>query len=229
MSGTNTTALPSSPAESDQRIELGRVGWDTYVRLSDAVVDRHNPRMIYLDGSLTLLTTSRRHDRYAEYLGLFVVAVANGCGIEWEPSGQATYRREDMDAGVEGDRTYYFREHAELMRGPVEIDLTTQPPPDLAIEVEVTHPADVAVSTWGRLGVPEVWRFDVDRWRLGFWHRREDATYVTSDRSLWMSVLTRSEVLEQMRLATDIGATRWSIQLSDWVRDVLVPRLGERG
>ena len=31
------------------------------------------------------------------------------------------------------------------MSGPVDIDLATQPPPDLAIEVEVTHPADKAM------------------------------------------------------------------------------------
>ena len=65
----------------------------------------------------------------------------------------------NMDAGLEGDKTFYFGEHAVLMRGPVDIDLDVQPPPDLAIEVEVSHSADAALVAWGRLGVPEVWRF----------------------------------------------------------------------
>ncbi len=72
------------------------------------------------------------------------------------------------NGGVEGDKTFYFGEHARTMKGPKDIDLDVQPPPDLAIEVEVTHSADDAVIGWGRLGVPEVWRFDPIALRMLF-------------------------------------------------------------
>ena len=42
-----------------------------------------------------------------------------------------------MNAGLEGDRTFYLGDNAELMRGHQDIDLDVQPAPDLAIEVEV--------------------------------------------------------------------------------------------
>src|SRR5690606_1705069 len=101
------------------------------------------------------------HDWFAELLGILVTTVATGCGIEWEPSGQATYRHPDLDAGIEGDRVFYIGANAGPMRGPLNIDLSTQPPPSLAIEVEHTHPANEATVAWGRIGVPEVWRFNV--------------------------------------------------------------------
>lgn len=222
---STTTSTPTVP-EPDQRVVLGQINWDQYVTISDALVDRHNPRMIYLDGGLTLLVTPRRHDWFAERLGFLVVSVADGCDILWEDAGQATFRREDLDAGVEGDKTYYFGDHAEIMKGPVDIDLATQPPPDLAIEVELTHPADVAVSAWGRLGVPEIWRFKVESFALSFWSRREDGRYERIDRSQGLPALTPGDVLGQLRLADSLGSSRWYAQLRDWVRGELRPRPG---
>ncbi len=95
-----------------------------------------------------------------ERLGHLVVALADG--LE-DVLGRRRFRDIPTAAkkgGVEGDKTFYFGEHAEKMKGPQDIDLDVQPPPDLAIEVEVSHSADDAVIVWGRLGVPEVWRFD---------------------------------------------------------------------
>ena len=121
-------------------------------------------RVIYVDERLTFLTASRRHEWFARRLAELVKAVASAAGIRWEDAGSATYRRREKEVGVEGDETFYFGAHAELMRGSVDVDLATQPPPDLAIEVEITHPADDALLVYGRLGVPEVWRFDVEDW-----------------------------------------------------------------
>src|SRR5947199_5995008 len=110
------------------------------------------------------------------------------------------------------------------MRGPHDIDLTTQPPPDLAIEVEVTHSADDAVAAWGRLGVPEVWRLDAHRWTLAFGLRRDDGTYAPAARSAAFPVLEPADVLAQLRLAEELGSSRWFAQLGGWVRDVLAQR-----
>jgi Uma2 family endonuclease len=222
----SATMPPPTVAEGEQRLVLTGIRWGQYVTIADALPDWPGLRMIYLDGRLTFLGTSRRHDWLAELLGHLVVAVANGCGILWEPAGQATFRREDSGAGVEGDRTYYFGPNAERMLGPQNIDLTTQPPPDLTIEVEVTHPADEAMKVWGRLGVPEVWRFDADAGTLRFWLRREDGTYSAIARSAGLPVLEPGDVLGQLRQAEELGSARWYAQLDGWVRDVLLPRRG---
>ncbi len=211
-------------AEPEQRIVLERLDWQTYLSISDALADRPGLRMIYLHGSLVLLTTSRRHDWHAEHLGYLVAAVAAGLGLSCEVAGQSTYRLEDRSTGVEGDKTFYFGEHADLMRGPVDIDLSTQPPPDLAIEVEVTHRADDALAAWGRIGTPEVWRFDANSGILTILHRREDGTFAKAERSLAIPVLGEADVLGQLQLADELGFSRWLAQLADWVRDVLVPR-----
>lgn len=224
-----TLAAPAAITETaDQRFVIGGIHWDAYVTMSDALDERLGVRMIYCDGRLTLVGKSRKHDWYAERFGEFVKAIARGLRIPWEDAGQATFRRETTDAGLEGDKTFYLADHAIQMRGSDDIDLTIQPPPDLAIEVEVAHAADAALIAWGRLGVPEVWRFRPKTSEFTFCLRAQDGSYTHSDRSLAFPVLKSSDVVEQMTRANELGADLWNEQLEQWVRDVILARL-ERG
>ena len=218
-------APPPTAADHEQRLDLFGIGWEQYVAITDAMGDQSGLKSIYLDGRLTLLTLSRRHDWHAERLAELFKAVAVGCGIFWEDAGSATYRLEGKGSGVEGDKTFYVGANAEQMLGPRDIDLSTQPPPDVAIEVEVTHHADVAMKVYGRLGVPEVWRFDLDAGTFAFCVRRDDETYAPAERSPSLPLLTPDDVLAQMRLAGELGAARWAARLHDWVRETLLPRV----
>ncbi|HEV3164797.1 MAG TPA: Uma2 family endonuclease [Isosphaeraceae bacterium] len=224
----SVATIPLNPTEPpEQRLVLRSVGWETYVATSNALGERRGLRLIYVDGRLIFLTKSRRHEWYSDRLAELFKAVATGCGVAWESAGETTFRREDSDAGIEGDETFYVGENADRMRGPQNVDLNVDPAPDLAIEVEVTHPADDAMTTYGRLGVREVWRFDAGTTSLGFWLRRDDGAYESAARSAILPVLEPADVVEQLRLAGELGASRWFAQLDAWVRDVLMPRQGK--
>jgi Uma2 family endonuclease len=225
MSVTLLTPPATEADTGEQRFVIGRVSWDAYVKISEALDDQPGLRMIYCDGRLVFVGKSRRHDWFAERLGEFVKAMARGLGIPWEDAGQATFRRENMDAGLEGDKTFYFADHAVRMRGPVDIDLADQPPPDLAVEVEVSHSADSALVAWGRLGVSEVWRYQPKTGDFRFCVRADDGSYVSADRSLAFPMLSTADVLEQLARANELGADRWNEQLERWVRDVVRPRI----
>jgi Uma2 family endonuclease len=216
-------------ALGDQRIIIPNLSWEEYVTINDAIVERPNIRMFYCDGRLTILTESRKHSWHAERLGELVAELAKGLKMTREDAGSATFRRRAKKGGVEGDKTFYFGEHAARMKGPQDIDLNVQPPPDLAIEVEVSHSADDAVITWGRLGVTEVWRFDPIAMDCSFWSRRTDSTYDRIERGLAFPMLTPEDVIEQMRLAAELGAGEWYSRLGGWVRKVIIPRKRKGG
>lgn len=218
--------FPPVDALGDQWFVIPDLSWEKYLTVSDAIVERPGLRMIYNEGRLTLLTESRKHGWYSRSLYRFVMALAVGLRMECEFSGSATYRKQAKDGGVEGDETFYFGEHARLMQGPKDVDLASQPPPDLAVEVEVSHSADDAVIVWGRLGVPEVWRFDPVARECSFWKRRRNGPYARIKQSLAFPLLTPTDVLEQIRLAEEQGAVEWYEQLDNWIRTVIVPRKG---
>ncbi len=216
-------------ALGDQRIVIPNLGWEEYVAINDAIVERPNIRMFYCDGRLTLLTESRKHGWYGERLGQLVAELARVLKVPIEDAASATFRRRAKRRGVEGDKTFYFRENATKMKGSKDIDLDVQPPPDLAIEVEVSHSADDAVIAWGGLGVSEVWRFDPIAMECTFWSRRADGTYDCIKRSLAFPMLTPDDVVEQMRLADELGSGEWYARLGRWVRKVIVPRKRKGG
>jgi Uma2 family endonuclease len=223
----SSTLAPPDPwllADRDQRVELAPIPWELYVALNDAVNERRGPRMSYCDGRLGLLTLSRRHDWYAERIADLIKAVATGMGIVWEDAGSATFRDQEQQAGVEADKTFYLRDHAERMLGSRNIDLSTQPPPDIAVEVELSHPADDAVRVYARIGVPEVWRFDVGDWTFHFCHLGSDGSYAVGSRSALLAPLTSQDMLDQLRRAEELGAARWSLSLPEWVRTTVVAR-----
>ena len=131
---------------------------------------------------------SRRHEWLSECLGHLVMAIAVHLRHRLRAGG-----RGDLSPPREGSRASRGIEHsisvtnAERMRGWRDYDFDVDPPPDLAIEVEVSHSADDAIAAWGRLGVPEVWRFDAATFacsRSGIGSTTATAVFEQSDRSL---------------------------------------------
>jgi Uma2 family endonuclease len=81
--------------------------------------------------------------------------------IPFEPYGATTWQRPDLLRGLEADECYYVQSVPRIA-GRIELDLTIDPPPDLAIEVEVASPLLDKVAVYGGLGVPELWRVRAD-------------------------------------------------------------------
>lgn len=219
-----TTQATPIIAETEQQFVLSSISWRQYESVLQTFPEHAGLRITFLDGRLTFVSPTRRHDWFEKALGRFVEAISEGLEIECEVSGHATYRRDDLGAGVEGDQAYYFGEHAVLMRGPIGVDLAAQPPPDLAIEVEATRSADDSVAVWARLGVSEVWRVQVNPMSVSFNVLRGDGTYWLAQRSAAFPVLEPDDLSRQLALAEQTGWSRWVRQLNEWVRVELLPR-----
>jgi Uma2 family endonuclease len=115
-------------------------------------------------------------------LGRIIECYADAAGIVAEGLGSMTMRREDLDRGLEPDKCYYVA-NAAVMAGRDEspLDLTVDPPPDLAIEVDISPPDVAKQPIHGAMGVPEIWRYDGRA--VAYLHRQPDGRYVVADRS----------------------------------------------
>ena len=224
-----SVTLASPPADlsanGEQHFVMGRVTWDAYLKISEALEDQPGLRLIYCDGRLAFVGKSRRHEWLSECLGHLVMGIAAQLGVPCEPAGEATYRLHEKGAGLEGDRTFHFGANALAMRGGENYNFSTDPPPDLAIEVEVSHPADDAIIAWGRAGVPEVWRFDVASSTCSFWRRRDQGNYEAISRSECLPQISTDDVVELVQKARAIGVAPCLAQIPHWVDQVLRPRL----
>ncbi|MEO6808073.1 MAG: Uma2 family endonuclease [Isosphaeraceae bacterium] len=217
-----TTIATTRTTEADQCVTLRGIGWEGYRTLLRVRGERGVPKMIYLDGDLWLMSPSFLHERLKERMGRFVTEVVVGLRIRCIPAGQTTFRRQARRGGVEGDLTYYLT-HAPAVSGKRQISLRTEPPPDLAIEVVYSHDASAAVEVYRRFGVPEVWINDESS--LQILVRQADGSYVPSATSAALPFLKAAEILDWMQHPFTDDETSWVLEVRDWVRDVLAPRV----
>lgn len=231
MSTTVAPAVPipvAAPPE-DETFTIPGLSWGQYVAISDALGDQPNLRTLFLDGSLTLVSPSFVHEWAEDALDAILLAVAVGCDVEMVALGSTTLRKGVGTAGLEGDRAYYLGDNVARVGRPETIDLDIHPPPDLAIEVENSHGASRSLGIYSRLGVPEVWRYDVRRRTLAFLALQPDGSYRATSPSPNLPFLTPEDVLQQLERAEEMKSrTRWFRQLADWVRDEIRPRLEAR-
>ncbi len=134
------------------------VDWKTYERLLGSLGDRP-VRVTYDRGKLEVMTLSLGHKSCGEILGQMVAVVSDECDIPRLSGGSTTLKCEDVDCGLEPDKCYYL-DNEPLVREKDHIDLTIDPPPDLAIEIDVTRSSINRLVIYAALKVPEVWVFD---------------------------------------------------------------------
>lgn len=149
----------------EQRLVLHNIDWETYERLLAAHESSSVPHFTYDRGELEIVSPLPKHDRYAHTFELLVPVAAGELGVHVYGLRSTTFKREDLQCGAEPDSCFYL-ENRDRIRGKDRIILGIDPPPDLVVEVEITHPAISKLPIYAQFGVPEVWRYDGERLRI---------------------------------------------------------------
>jgi Uma2 family endonuclease len=106
------------------------------------------------------------------------------------------------------------------MIGKKRIDLAIDPPPDLAIEVDVT--SKTQLSVYESLAVPELWRYQSGKLRIDLF---EDNKYVESSTSNTFPDFPISEtILRFMEMSETTGTSSAMREFRRWVRAYLQER-----
>ncbi|MBM0740417.1 Uma2 family endonuclease [Phormidium sp. CLA17] len=146
-----------------QRIQLQEVSWNEFEAILDELGDKRACRIAYSDGVLEIRMPSPKHEKAKVLIGDMVKILLEELDLNNECFGSSTFKRQEMAKGIEPDDCFYI-EHAAQMIGKDQLDLTIDPPPDLAIEVDVT--SKTGLDAYQTLGVPELWRFEDGRLRI---------------------------------------------------------------
>jgi Uma2 family endonuclease len=203
-------AQAPAPDAGGQRFVFRGVSWEFYEGMLALVGERH-VRVTYDRGKLELMAPSLNHEWWERRIGLILFLLALEFDIEIQGAGSTTFRREELDRGLEPDECFYVR-HAAQMRGPREVDLSVDPPPDLAIEIDFTSSSLDRLGIYAALGVPEVWRCDTTSLLVLHLHAEGDRReYVPADRSLSLPNLPVDRLFDfilETRNEGEIGLAR---------------------
>jgi Uma2 family endonuclease len=202
-----------SPPE--QRVILHNVRWETYERLLADLQDSSAPRLTYDRGTLEIMSPSSEHERYNRTIAQVVEELAVEMEIDLDNLGSTTFRREDLDRGFEPDSCFYIQ-NATRVRSKKRIDLTTDPPPDLVIEVDITSPSLDKFSIFAQVGVPEVWRYDGNKLTI-FGLVADD--YQERNTSIAFTLVSSADVTDFIKESESVTRPEWIRKLRGWARE----------
>jgi Uma2 family endonuclease len=208
----------TSPAiRPEQRVLLYNVEWKDYEAIGTALSNRPNLRLTYDRGRLEFMTLSPEHERRAYLLGRLIDALTEELDLPVMGFGSTTYKRAETERGLEPDQCYYF-ENLDRVRGVMRLDLSRDPPPDLAVEIDVTHSSIDRMGIYAALGIPEVWRLSAGTLQA---YRLTAGKYEAVERSPRFPALPLGELVRFLAQGESEDATAMVRAFRAWVREQL--------
>ena len=118
-------------------------------------------------------------------------------------------------------RFTYDRGELEIMSpstdvsGKAHIDLASDPPPDLVVEVDIPSPSLNKLPIYAQIGAPEVWRYDGGRLEI---LRLERTEHASVPRSAVLPPLTSSVPSDLLAESKVKKRRNWMREVREWAR-----------
>jgi Uma2 family endonuclease len=199
-----------------QRLVVHDVDWSTYSRFLRVFAERPAFRLTFDRGVLEIMTPLPIHEREAYLLGRFIDVLTEEMGVPVVAGRSTTFRRRSRRRGLEPDNSYWIGNAARVV-GLRRIDLRRDPPPDLAVEVDVTRSSLDRMAIYSTLGVPEVWRLDGPG-ALTFNVLQPDGAYLVSDKSASLPLISPADLLSFLALLPQWDDTVIVSRFRAWFR-----------
>lgn len=193
-----TTPIKAIALSAGSRISIPNLTWQDFEQILVDAGEKRNTRMTYYRGTLEIMSPLALHERPHRIIADIVKAKER----DWEDFGSTTFKRPDI-AGVEPDTCFYIQ-NADLVRDCTNMDLSIYPPPDLAIESDVT--SKTALKAYESILVPEVWIYSNRKLTI---HILQRDRYVATDNSLVFPDLSITELIPPLvEKAIKLGTSR---------------------
>jgi Uma2 family endonuclease len=200
--------------QGETRVVLRNVAWDVYERLTSEA-GRAGTRFTYDGGVLEIMSPSREHERVKRRIGRMIEAMTEELSIPIDSAGSTTLKSQLKQKGVEADECYYIANEPKV-RGRDDLDLSTDPPPDLAVEIDISASSIDQLAIYSALGVPEVWFCDGTR--VEFHAMVSGGAYARRDRSAAFPFLDAGDVERFLALRNEGDETTWIRSFRAWVQ-----------
>ncbi|NEQ44007.1 MAG: Uma2 family endonuclease [Leptolyngbya sp. SIOISBB] len=212
---TPATADALPIAHGENRVAFQGMDWLAYQQMKALLNERTRARLTYDRGTLEITMPSELHEFYARLIERFIVILVVELGMKIKTLGSTTLDREDLERGAEPDNGYYIQNQSRVAGRPINLD--TDPPPDLVVEVDINHTDIDKNALYAAMGVPEFWRFNGKVWRI---YQLRDSAYRECDRSPTFPSIAKDD-LYQFLTACQQDEVEAELNLRSWLRESL--------
>ncbi len=190
--------LRESPPKpiGEKRLTFHNLDWSAFKQIHTLLAPNTRARFTYDHGTLEITMPLEAHERSARLIELFILILVVEMGLKLKTMGSTTLDREDLLKSAEPDNGYYIQSYAQV--ADHEVDLNTDPAPDLIVEVDITHTDLNKDALYASMGVPEFWRFNGNIWRI---LKLIDGQYVEQDQSPTFPIVEKTDLYQFLDLA----------------------------
>ena len=176
------------------------MSWAEYEQWVATRCDRSVPRLKYANGHLTLKMPTFEHGQLDAIVVDLIVAILNQQLRDYIHTTPVTLQIPEQ-AGIEPDHCFWLSNWA-VVNGKSRIDLTTDPPPDIVVEVDVTNFTNIA--DYEPFKVAEIWLIRGDTLEIFI---LTPERYIQTDFSQFFSDVDMPRLYQQVIAAVADGAS----------------------
>lgn len=167
MVSSVTQPIPKNPdpasarqteQQAEQRVVFRNLSWENYQQILAALGNKRSSRLTYDRGTLEITMPLEEHENAVRMVEVFIRILVVELGLKIKTMGSTTLNYPDLERSSEPDNCYYIQNQPQVANK--KVDLNTDPPPDLIVEVDITHTDIDKLNLYASMGVPEFWRYN---------------------------------------------------------------------
>ncbi len=195
---------------------LRNVDWESFEQLLEELGDNRGTRLSFSDNTVEIMAPMAAHEDDKHIIGRLVEIILDEMELEFRPLGATTFKNKKMSKAVEPDECFYIQNETKI-RGKDRIDLEQDPPPDLAIEIDLT--SRTHFNNYEKLGVPELWRFNGKSLNINI---LENGIYIQSNTSRQFPNIPLQEAIPRFITESRThGRTKMIKSFKVWLKEYL--------
>ena len=208
--------IAAQPTFTEDQVVHLKVPWDVYETLVETLGDDSHIRLAYDGELLEIMSPGTPHDFLASLIGDMIASVRDEWQVEITSYRTATFKSDKSERGFEGDQAYYIGEIKNRIQDVWRVDISIDPPPDLVVELDITHKSTDKFPTFAKLGIPEVWHYTPKAFQ---WHALEGGAYVPIATSRMIAGLPLIELTKRVEVARPGENLAFFAKWRHWLRD----------
>lgn len=201
-----------SQLPADTVITFHNISWEEYEELLEELGEAAGLRISYDSGTLKAMTLSHEHEKYTRFFEALITTIRLRLRINILSFGSATMKKKPK--GNEPDACFYVQA-ADLIGNQIEFDFAIDPPPDIAVEVDIHHDSQDKFTIYAAFGVPEIWRFDGNVLTV---YLLEQDRYEEAEVSRALPMLTAKILTQFLTRLGDEGEFKTLLAFDEWLQ-----------
>jgi Uma2 family endonuclease len=197
----------------EKRVLLHGISWQSYEMILAALGEKRSALLSYYKGELEIMTPLEQHDGSSGSIDNFIQILTEERDLNIKSMESTTLNRADLKVGAEPDKGYYIA-NEPLVRGKI-VDLNTDPPPDLIVEVDITHTDINKNALYAEMGVPEFWRYNGQVLTI---YQLQGGVYQIVEASPTFPGVPTERLYEYLQDCAQVGETQAKRNLRAWLR-----------